>query len=318
MRNIKNIDEIISNNENNHELIFRGCAYDYYDLVPTLARKLNGRTSFEQYQKYVSIVSNAANRGYKQIKMNGKVSDLSQHYGLSTNNLDWSNSIYVSLYFSFTSYINGFFTKEFDNDHYKKLNYNERTNYILEELRYKFNNHIYCLYKLNKNLLKELKEKYSTAPIEIIETDVENHRMKAQEGLLTTIDISQLINNSLITNSKISIKDSQMEILKKWLDKIDPQNTLEKCDDKYLWKWNGKLLLEKESFSLNQRERCDLQKKLNDVGAISTNLFPDFEGVKKNIDISENYNLLRDWCIAEHSVSSGMGFQTDPKDEITG
>jgi hypothetical protein len=33
-------------------------------------------------------------------------------------------------------------------------------------------------------------------------------------------------------------------------------------------------------------------------GAISTSLFPDFEGVKKNIELSMDYNVLRDWRIA--------------------
>lgn len=41
-----------------------------------------------------------------------------------------------------------------------------------------------------------------------------------------------------------------------------------------------------------------MQKYLKENGAISTKLFPDFEGVKKNIEFSEDYNILRDWEIA--------------------
>lgn len=54
---------------------------------------------------------------------------------------------------------------------------------------------------------------------------------------------------------------------------------------------------------LPQRDRNYLQKCLKENGAISTKLFPDFEGVKKNIEFSEDYNILRDWEIAYQEAS---------------
>lgn len=83
--------------------------------------------------------------------------------------------------------------------------------------------------------------------------------------------------------------------------------------------WKNKLLFEKIPFKLSQIERNYLQKCLKENGAISTKLFPDFEGVKKNIVFSEDYNILRDWHIAYQEADFHQTWTTDSglnKDQI--
>lgn len=274
------LQEIISEAKANSNFIYRGCAFEKYDLVPTLARKLKADVSFDQYNIYSDVVKKAAERGYSEVGMNGLADGLSQHYGLSTSYLDWSYSVYVALYFAFTSYI-----KQFVNDNILDQHI-DRKMYCLRE---EFNKHKYCIYRLNKTLYDELKNQYPKLPLIVYDTDDKNERMKAQQGLLSSIDSAKV-------NNEAKIRSSQIKILADWLQSNNPDDFLKQSGNKY--SWNNETLLEKITFELPQRDRNYLQKCLKENGAISTILFPDFEGVKKNIEFSEDYNILRDWEIA--------------------
>ncbi|AYE60489.1 FRG domain-containing protein (plasmid) [Lactiplantibacillus plantarum] len=275
------LQEIISEAKANSNFIYRGCAFEKYDLVPTLARKLKADVSFDQYNIYSDVVKKAAERGYSEVGMNGLADGLSQHYGLSTSYLDWSYSVYVALYFAFTSYI-----KQFVNDNILDQHINLCKMYCLRD---DFNKHKYCIYRLNKTLYDELKNQYPKLPLIVYDTDDKNERMKAQQGLLSSIDSAKV-------NDKAKIQSSQIKILADWLQSNNPDDFLKQSGNKY--SWNNETLLEKITFELPQRDRNYLQKCLKEKGAISTILFPDFEGVKKNIEFSEDYNILRDWEIA--------------------
>ncbi|RND59180.1 FRG domain-containing protein [Lacticaseibacillus paracasei] len=274
------LQEIISEAKANSNFIYRGCAFEKYDLVPTLARKLKADVSFDQYNIYSDVVKKAGERGYSEVGMNGLADGLSQHYGLSTSYLDWSYSVYVALYFAFTSYI-----KQFVNDNILDQHI-DRKMYCLRE---EFNKHKYCIYSLNKTLYDELKNQYPELPLKLSDTDDKNERMKAQQGLLSSIDSAKV-------NNEAKIRSSQIKILADWLQSNNPDDFLKQSGNKY--SWNNETLLEKITFELPQRDRNYLQKCLKENGAISTILFPDFEGVKKNIEFSEDYNILRDWEIA--------------------
>ena len=113
--------------------------------------------------------------------------------------------------------------------------------------------------------------------------------MESQKGLLSSIDSARV-------NDKAKIQSSQIKILADWLQTNNPSGYLKHIDNKYLW--NNETLLEKTTFKLPQGDRNSLQKCLKESGTISAKLFPDFEGVKKNIEFSEDYNILRDWKIA--------------------
>lgn len=274
------LQEIISEAKANSNFIYRGCAFEKYDLVPTLARKLKADVSFDQYNIYSDVVKKAAERGYSEVGMNGLADGLSQHYGLSTSYLDWSYSVYVALYFAFTSYI-----KQFVNDNILDQHIDRK----MYRLREEFNKHKYCIYSLNKTLYDELKNQYPELPLKLSDTDDKNERMKAQQGLLSSIDSAKV-------NNEAKIRSSQIKILADWLQSNNPDDFLKQSGNKY--SWNNETLLEKITFELPQRDRNYLQKCLKENGAISTILFPDFEGVKKNIEFSEDYNILRDWEIA--------------------
>lgn len=274
------LQEIISEAKANSNFIYRGCAFEKYDLVPTLARKLKADVSFDQYNIYSDVVKKAAERGYSEVGMNGLADGLSQHYGLSTSYLDWSYSVYVALYFAFTSYI-----KQFVNDNILDQHI-DRKMYCLRD---EFNKHKYCIYRLNKTLYDELKNQYPELPLKLSDTDDKNERMKAQQGLLSSIDSAKV-------NNEAKIRSSQIKILADWLQSNNPDDFLKQSGNKY--SWNNETILEKITFELPQRDRNYLQKCLKENGAISTILFPDFEGVKKNIEFSEDYNILRDWEIA--------------------
>ena len=285
------LKEIISEAKVNNDFIYRGCAYESYDLVPTLARKLgagrlNQDISFGQYDIYAAIVENAAKRGYREVNMNGNSNELSQHYGIDTSYLDWSYSVYVALYFAFTSYLKKFVDENILNRPIDACK--------MHCLRDDFNKHKYCMYKLNKTLYDELKNQYPKLPLIVYDTDHKNERMKSQQGLLSSIDTNNVAQGS-------NIQDSQIQIIVDWLHSNNPSDSLEKKDNKYLW--NNETFLEKITYKLPQRDRNYLQKCLKENGAISTKLFPDFEGVKKNIEFSEDYNILRDWEIAYQEAS---------------
>lgn len=276
--NLTTLEKIISEYEKYEKkkgFIYRGCAYECYKLIPTLARKLKPDTSFEMYSSYAANLERAAQQGYVEVGMAGDPKDLSQHYGLSTIYLDWSYSVYVALYFAFTSYIKSFL----DGPHPR--------NCPLCEIRNKFNDHKYCLYKLNKNLYDEMRSKYHDLPLEIFPTDNDNERMKSQKGLLSTIHNM---------NDKIKIQTSQIQILADWFNSKHPDDSLKKEGDKYLW--NNGVFLEKLTYKLPQEDRQKLQKTLKKHNATSTKLFPDFEGVKNNLELSEDYNILIDLKIA--------------------
>lgn len=275
------LQEIILEAKNNNNFIYRGCAFENYDLVPTLARKLKIDVSFDQYNIYSNVVKKAAERGYAEVGMNGLSDGLSQHYGLSTSYLDWSYSVYVALYFAFTSYI-----KQFVDEKILDQDINLCKMYCLRD---DFNKHKYCIYRLNKTLYDELKNQYPKLPLIVYDTDHKNERMESQKGLLSSIDSARV-------NDKAKIQSSQIKILADWLQTNNPSGYLKHIDNKYLW--NNETLLEKTTFKLPQGDRNSLQKCLKESGTISTKLFPDFEGVKKNIEFSEDYNILRDWKIA--------------------
>jgi len=275
------LQEIILEAKNNNNFIYRGCAFENYDLVPTLARKLKIDVSFDQYNIYSDVVKKAAERGYAEVGMNGLADGLSQHYGLSTSYLDWSYSVYVALYFAFTSYI-----KQFVDEKILDQDIDLCKMYCLRD---DFNKHKYCIYRLNKTLYDELKSQYSKLPLIVYDTDHTNERMESQKGLLSSIDSTRV-------NDKAKIQSSQIKILADWIQTNNPSDSLKHIDNKYLW--NNETLLEKTTFKLPQSDRNYLQKCLKENGAISTKLFPDFEGVKKNIEFSEDYNILRDWEIA--------------------
>ena len=275
------LQEIISEAKANSNFIYRGCAFKKYDLVPTLARKLKTDISFAQYNIYYDVVKKAAERGYSEVGMNGLADGLSQHYGLSTSYLDWSYSVYVALYFAFTSYI-----KQFVNDNILDQHIDHCKMYCLRD---DFNKHKYCIYRLNKTLYDELKNQYPELPLKLSDTDDKNERMKAQQGLLSSIDSAKV-------NDEAKIQSSQIKILADWLQSSNHDDVLKQSGNKY--SWNNETLLEKITFELPQRDRNYLQKCLKENGSISTILFPDFEGVKKNIEFSEDYNILRDWGIA--------------------
>lgn len=275
------LQKIISKAKDNSNFIYRGCAFEKYDLVPTLARKLKADVSFDQYNIYSDVVKKAADRGYSEVGMNGLANGLSQHYGLSTSYLDWSYSVYVALYFAFTSYI-----KQFVNDNILDQHIDLCKMYCLRD---EFNKHKYCIYRFNKTLYDELKNQYPELPLKLSDTDDKNERMKAQQGLLSRIDSAKV-------NDEAKIQSSQIKILADWLQSSNHDDVLKQSGNKY--SWNNETLLEKITFELPQRDRNYLQKCLKENGSISTILFPDFEGVKKNIEFSEDYNILRDWEIA--------------------
>lgn len=286
------LKEIISKAKVNNDFIYRGCACESYDLVPTLARKLiagkpNQDINFHQYAIYAAIVEKAAKRGYREVNMDGNSNDLSQHYGIATRYLDWSYSVYIALYFAFTSYLKTFVDENIMNQHVDRCK--------MYCLRDDFNKHRYCIYRLNKTLYDELKNQYPKLPLIVYDTDDKNERMKAQQGLLSCVD-----GNKVTPETKI--QDSQIEILVKYLNQPYSSDLLKtKKDEKEKIVncfWKNKLLFEKIPFKLSQIERNKLQKVLKSENAITTKLFPDFEGVKKNIEFSEDYNILRDWEIA--------------------
>lgn len=290
------LEEIILEAKNNNNFIYRGCAFENYDLVPTLARKLKINVSFDQYNIYSDVVKKAAERGYAEVGMNGLADGLSQHYGLSTSYLDWSYSVYVALYFAFTSYI-----KQFVDEKILDQDIDLCKMYCLRD---DFNKHKYCIYRLNKTLYDELKSQYSKLPLIVYDTDHTNERMESQKGLLSSIDSTRV-------NDKAKIQSSQIKILADWIQTNNPSDSLKHIDNKYLW--NNETLLEKKTFKLPQSDRNYLQKCLKENGAISTKLFPDFEGVKKNIEFSEDYNILRDWEIAYQEAPLHSNF-TAPED----
>lgn len=290
------LQEIISEAKANSNFIYRGCAFEKYDLVPTLARKLKADVSFDQYNIYSDVVKKAAERGYSEVGMNGLADGLSQHYGLSTSYLDWSYSVYVALYFAFTSYI-----KQFVDEKILGQDIDLCKMYCLRD---DFNKHKYCIYRLNKTLYDELKSQYSKLPLIVYDTDHTNKRMESQKGLLSSIDSTRV-------NDKAKIQSSQIKILADWIQTNNPSDSLKHIDNKYLW--NNETLLEKKTFKLPQSDRNYLQRCLKENGAISTKLFPDFEGVKKNIEFSEDYNILRDWEIAYQEAPLHFNF-TAPED----
>lgn len=290
------LQKIISKAKDNSNFIYRGCVFEKYDLVPTLARKLKTDISFAQYNIYSDVVKKAAERGYSEVGMNGLADGLSQHYGLSTSYLDWSYSVYVALYFAFTSYIKQFVDENILDQHIDLCK--------MHCLRDDFNKHKYCIYRLNKTLYDELKNQYPKLPLIVSDTDHKNERMESQQGLLSSIDSTKVNDNAKIQNS-------QIKILADWLQSNNPDDFLKQSGDKY--SWNNETLLEKITFKLSQRDRNDLQKYLKENGAISTKLFPDFEGVKKNIEFSKDYNILRDWEIAYQEAPLHSNF-TAPED----
>ncbi|MGJ3715858.1 FRG domain-containing protein [Lactiplantibacillus argentoratensis] len=285
------LQEIILEAKNNNNFIYRGCAFENYDLVPTLARKLKIDVSFDQYNIYSDVVKKAAERGYAEVGMNGLADGLSQHYGLSTSYLDWSYSVYVALYFAFTSYI-----KQFVDEKILDQDIDLCKMYCLRD---DFNKHKYCIYRLNKTLYDELKSQYPKLPLIVYDTDHTNERMESQKGLLSSIDSTRV-------NDKAKIQSSQIKILADWIQTNNPSDSLKHIDNKYLW--NNETLLEKKTFKLPQSDRNYLQKCLKENGSISTKLFPDFEGVKKNIEFSEDYNILRDWEIAYQEAPLHLNF----------
>lgn len=290
---IISLKDIISKSENNTDFIYRGCACESYDLVPTLARKLKSSTSFENYSAYADIVEREAKKGYKEVNISGQSEDISQHYGLNTSYLDWSYSVYVALYFAFTSYLKQFVDENILARHidFQKIH----------SLRDDFNGHKYCLFKFNKTLYAEMKQQYQDLPLTIVDTDKKNKRMNAQRGLLSKIE-----NEKVKQISKI--RDSQIKIIADWLRSNNPSDSLEQIGDKYVW--NKKILLEKQTYKLSQRDRNCLQNILEENDATSKKLFPDFEGVKKNIEFSEDYNILRDLEIAYHEPSPHSLFKS--------
>ena len=157
------------------------------------------------------------------------------------------------------------------------------------EIFYAFTQDILRSHRLNKTLYDELKNQYPELPLKLSDTDDKNERMKAQQGLLSSIDSAKV-------NDEAKIQSSQIKILADWLQSSNHDDVLKQSGNKY--SWNNETLLEKITFELPQRDRNYLQKCLKENGSISTILFPDFEGVKKNIEFSEDYNILRDWEIA--------------------
>lgn len=223
------LQEIILEAKNNNNFIYRGCAFENYDLVPTLARKLKIDVSFDQYNIYSDVVKKAAERGYAEVGMNGLADGLSQHYGLSTSYLDWSYSVYVALYFAFTSYI-----KQFVDEKILDQDIDLCKMYCLRD---DFNKHKYCIYRLNKTLYDELKSQYSKLPLIVYDTDHTNERMESQKGLLSSIDSTRV-------NDKAKIQSSQIKILADWIQTNNPSDSLKHIDNKYLW--NNETLLEKK------------------------------------------------------------------------
>lgn len=298
---MENIKDFILNNVDEH-FIYRGCACEDYELVPTLARKLKSDISFNTYIKYAAIVEKAAKKGYREIGMSGESNELSQHYGLITSYLDWSYSIYVALYFAFTSYLKQYVDENILN---RCISVDK-----IKSLRYNFDNHKYCIYKLNKVLYEEVKNQYPNLPLIIDDTDYKNKRMKAQQGLLSKIDRE--------AGDGTNIQNSQIQILADWLNSKNSDVLLKKVNNKYLWGNEKKIFLEKLTYTLTQKDRVYLQKKLKENNATSINLFPDFEGVKKNIEFSEDYNLLRDFEIAYHEppIHDNFGTPVDGKDSL--
>ncbi|MGX9737570.1 FRG domain-containing protein [Lactiplantibacillus plantarum] len=76
---------------------------------------------------------------------------------LSTSYLDWSYSVYVALYFAFTSYIKQFVDENILDQHIDLCK--------MHCLRDDFNKHKYCIYRLNKTLYDELKDQYPKLPL---------------------------------------------------------------------------------------------------------------------------------------------------------
>lgn len=222
------LQEIISEAKDSNNFIYRGCAFENYYLVPTLARKLKSDVSFDQYNIYSDVVKKAAERGYSEVGMNGLADGLSQHYGLSTSYLDWSYSVYVALYFAFTSYIKQFVDENILDQHIGSCK--------MYCLRDDFNKHKYCIYRLNKALYDELKNQYPKLPLIVYDTDHKNERMESQKGLLSSIDSTKV-------NNKAKIQSSQIKILADWLQSNNSGDYLNHIDNKY--SWNNETLLEK-------------------------------------------------------------------------
>jgi hypothetical protein len=282
------LQSIISEAKSNKKYIYRGCAFEKYDLVPTLARKVRPEARFSEFNIYSDILQKAAEQGFSQIGMDGTASDLSQHYGLSTSYLDWSYSVYVALYFAFTSYIKQFVDENILNPN---ILHEGMDLCKLNDLRHEFNKHEYCIYRLNKKLYDELRKQYPKSPLIVHDTNHQNERMESQQGLLSSIDSTKV-------NDKETIQSSQIQILADWFQSNNPDDSVKQSGKAY--SWHGKTLLDKKTFELPQRDRNCLQKYLKENGAVSTKLFPDFEGVKKNVELSEDYSLLIGFQIAYH------------------
>lgn len=290
MDELNQLMKTLNVNNSQENWIYRGVSDSDFKLVPTLGRKLKDGTKFSSLCLAINHITEMITQDYKQSKnISTNYTGLSQHYGLPTLALDWTYCDDVALYFAFTTYIIDFFKEKFENN----------KNLKMEVLREEFNQHEYAIYMLDQKFIDKEGSKYNLI-LKIAETDLYNDRMKNQQGLLSELDYKN--------NSSIDVTKSQIEIMKEWAIKNDKKISIYECDKSEpnnkivthvkTLQINGQIFAKKIYFKLRQQDREKLMKRLSENDIITNKLFPDFEGIKRHLQISYAYNMLRDFKIA--------------------
>jgi hypothetical protein len=190
---IDDVDSLVDSLGNNKNLIFRGHENPSWKLCPTLHRKYIGDfPTVDELTKYLkqfqeALIIEAGNSNDSKLHVNAQYQltkeelkeldkqslwELGQHYGLSTEYLDWTLDINKALFFAF----------EPEQWH--------------EPFPYR------VLYVLNKKMPDEILNLINIMP----PSNANNLRMQKQEGIFTKTTIPKEFEEIISNNLKISDK----------------------------------------------------------------------------------------------------------------